>query len=399
MHRIGAFSGVRSAMSNGEVIVIGGGITGCATAYELGKHGVHVTILEREHIHAMGSGWTLAGVRQSGRLRPELPIAREAIRRWETLGEELDAEIHYRQNGNLRLALTPDEAETIRQVVADGNENGVKMEWLDGAQARELAPALVDSVVGASFCPTDGHADNIRTVQAYADAARRQGASIVSGVEVLQIATSGDRVTGVITTDGTYTADAVVLAAGIYSPKLLTPLGLSLPIFITQTPVAETVPTTEMNLSPVLGVAAGNFAARQTAEGGIRFIGRGEMWNEAEPHSQATVGMTVDAMDSMTHQAIAILPALANIRVDRVWAGLIDKTPDVLPVLDAVPAYPGLVVGAGFSGHGFGIGPMSGEILANLTTKGTDDRFDLEPFRLDRFTSEGVNEVSLEMLG
>lgn len=386
-------------MSNGEVIIIGGGITGCATAYELGKQGVHVTLIERQQIHAMGSGWTLAGVRQSGRLPAELPIAREAIRRWETLGEEFGAELHYRQNGNLRLAFTDDEATTIRQVVADGKANGVGMEWVDGDSAREIAPGLADSIVGASFCPTDGHADNILTVQAYAAAARRQGATFVTDTEVTAITAQNGRVTGVRTRDGELSADAVVVAAGVYAPNVLASLDLNLPIYITQTPVAETVPTSDMRLAPVLGVAAGNFAARQTATGGIRFIGRGELWNEPTPHTEDTVGMTVDAMDSMIRAAVAILPELANLRVARTWAGLIDKTPDVLPVLDAVPEFSGLVVGAGFSGHGFGIGPMSGEILANLVTKGDDVRFDLEPFRLNRFTGKDVESVKLEMLG
>jgi sarcosine oxidase subunit beta len=82
-----------------------------------------------------------------------------------------------------------------------------------------------------------------------------------------------------------------------------------------------------------------------------------------------------------------------------VWGGLIDRTPDVIPVLDAVDGYPGLVVGAGFSGHGFGIGPISGEILANLATAGSDDRFDLTPFRLSRFADGNVRHESLEMHG
>lgn len=386
-------------MANGEVIVIGGGITGCATAYELGKRGIHVTLIERESIHAMGSGWTLAGVRQSGRHVAELPIARQAIRRWETLGEELGAEIHYRQNGNLRLALSAEEADTVRQVVAEGNASGVAMEWIDGDRAREIAPALTESVVAASYCPTDGHADNTRTVQAYAAAAQRQGATIVSNTEVLELITSGDRVTGVITTGDTYSADAVVVAAGIYSPKLLEPLGLPMPIQVVMCPVAETVPTESISLAPVLGVAAGTFAARQTAENRIRFIGASAPWNETGLHTAANTGMTVQAMDAMTRNALKILPGLAEIRVERVWGGLIDRTPDVLPVFDAVPQHPGLIVGAGLSGHGFGIGPMSGEILANLVTDGKDDRFDLEPFRLSRFAGDGVESQSLEMLG
>lgn len=386
-------------MATQDVIVIGGGITGCATAYELSKRGVRVTLLEREHLNAMGSGWTLAGVRQSGRDVAELPIAHAAIRRWEHLGEELGAEIHYRQNGNLRLAFTEEEAETIRQVVKDGNASGVDMEWIDSAGAREIAPDLTESVLGASFCPTDGHADNARVVQAYADAAQRQGARIIGGVEVLQIATSGSSVTGVITTEGSYPADAVVIAAGIYTPKLLDSLGLSLPIYVTQTPVAETVPTSALTLTPVLGVAEGNFAARQTAEGSIRFIGRGEHWNEPCPHTDETVGMTTGALELMSRRVVEVLPGMERVRIARIWAGLIDKTPDTLPVLDAVPEIAGLVVGAGFSGHGFGIGPMSGEILANLVVDGEDGRFNLQPFRLGRFAGKGVDTQSLEMLG
>lgn len=386
-------------MANGEVIVIGGGITGCATAYELGKRGVHVTLLERENIHAMASGWTLAGVRQSGRDVAEIPIAREAVRRWETLGEELDAEIHYRQNGNLRLAFSAAEIERIQQIMADVTAADVGIEWVDSGGTREIAPALTDTVVGASFCPTDGHADNKRTVQAYAAAAKRQGATIVSGTEVLKLVTSGDRVTGVHTTNGDFSADTVVVAAGIYSPKLLDPLGLSLPLDVVLCPVIETVPTDALTLAPVLGVAAGNFGARQTAEDRIRFIGEATPWNETTLHNSSNTGMTVQAMNAMTQDAIRILPALADVRVERQWGGLIDRTPDALPVFDAVPDYPGLVVGAGFSGHGFGIGPMSGEILANLTIDGKDDRFDLEPFRLDRFEGIGMEAQSLEMLG
>lgn len=385
-------------MATTEVLVIGGGITGCATAYELSKRGVRVTLLEREHLHAMGSGWTLAGVRQSGRHRAELPLAREAIRRWETLAEELDADLEYRQHGNLRLAVMEDDVVTIQQVVAQGNAAGVAMSYIDAATAREIAPAITPSVVGASFCPTDGHANNVKTVQAYAKAAQRLGASIVTGVEVLQLATEGDAITGVVTTDGTYSADVVVVATGIYTPQLLAPLGILLPIEIVDCPVAETVPTDAFHLDQVLGVASGGFAARQTADSAIRFIGASIPWGEGH-HTAANVGPTVQQLDDMTSNAIAMLPELAHLRIHRVWGGLIDRTPDVIPVLDAVDGCPGLVVGAGFSGHGFGIGPTSGEILANFALSGTDDRFDLTPFRLHRFAQDDVARVDLEMLG
>ncbi|MCA9833062.1 MAG: FAD-binding oxidoreductase [Thermomicrobiales bacterium] len=385
-------------MSTAEVIVIGGGITGCATAYELSRRGAKVTVIEREAVHAMGSGWTLAGVRQSGRAAAELPIAREAVKRWATLADELRAELDYLRDGNLRLALMPEHEATIRKVVDDGNAAGVAMEYISDVQAvREIAPEVTDTIVGACFCPTDGHADNLKTVSAYAAAAQRLGTTFLTGVEVLNLITDDDRVTGVATSNGVYNADTVVVAAGIYSPRLLEPLGLKLPLTVVHCPVAQTIPTTDFRLAPVLGVATGAFAARQTAGGGIRFIGASIPWTLGQ-HSSANVGMTVQQMDNMTRNAIAVLPRLAELRIERVWGGLIDDTPDNIPVLDAVASHPGLVVGAGFSGHGFGIGPMSGEILANLVLDGRDDRFDLEPFRIQRFI-DGVEESSLEMLG
>jgi len=385
-------------VSISEAIVIGGGITGCATAWELAKRGVQVTLLERDQIHAMGSGWTLAGVRQSGRHSAELPLAREAIRRWETLADELEADLEYRQHGNLRLALNEAEVATIKRVVEDGNAAGVPMQYLEPDAAREIAPEIAESIAGASFCPTDGHANNLKTVQAYAHAAQRHGVRFVTGVEVLHLATSGGSVTGVVTTNGTYSADVVVVAAGIYTPRLLAPLGLPLPIEIVHCPVAQTVPSETFRLDPVLGVASGGFAARQTANGAIRFIGASIPWGE-QHHTPTNVGMTVQQMDAMVRNAIAILPRLTELRIEMVWGGLIDRTPDAIPVLDAVDGYSGLVVGAGFSGHGFGIGPISGEILANLATTGRDDRFDLTPFRLGRFADGSVARESLEMLG
>jgi sarcosine oxidase subunit beta len=355
-------------------------------------------LLERDQLHAMGSGWTLAGVRQSGRHPAELPLARAAIRRWETLAGELDADLEYRQHGNLRLALDEAQIATIKRVVADGNAAGVPMEYLEPDAVRELAPVITEKIAGASLCPTDGHANNHKTVQAYAHAAQRHGATFVTGVEVLNLATSGDSVTGVVTADGTYAADVVVVAAGIYTPHLVTPLGLQLPIEIVHCPVAQTVPTDALRLEQVLGVASGGFAARQTASGAIRFIGASIPWGERH-HTKENTGMTVQQMDAMTRNASAILPELAKLRIELVWGGLIDRTPDVIPVLDAVEGYPGLVVGAGFSGHGFGIGPISGEILANLATSGNDDRFDLAPFRLSRFADGRVKRESLEMHG
>lgn len=380
-----------------DIIIIGGGITGISAAYELAKRGIRVTLLERENLNSMGSGWTLAGVRQSGRHPAELPIAKAAIRRWETLADELGADVEYRQDGNLRLALGEDEEPTIRRVVEESEAAGIPTEYIDGARVREIAPIITELVTGASFCPTDGHANNHLVATAYATAATRLGATIRTQTDVTGLITDGDRVTGVHTIGGDLHADVIVVATGVHTPRLLTPLGLDLPLRIVLCPIFTTEPTAPV-LGPVLGVADASFAGRQEASGRLRLIGHSRIfpWTEGQPDRGSPMP-TADSTARMIGNAIRILPAVAELRIDRIWGGLIDSTPDALPVIERSPAYDGLVVAAGFSGHGFGIGPATGDILADLATIGTSD-FDLSAFTLDRFTA-GVAEEHLAMHG
>jgi sarcosine oxidase subunit beta len=379
-----------------DVIVIGGGISGTATAYELAKQGVSVTLLERGDIASMASGWTLAGVRQSGRHVAELPISVEAVKRWESLSDELDADIEYRQDGNLRLALVEDDVPVIQRVVEDGRAAGLPIDYIDGQTVQEIAPSLTPDVAGASFCATDGHANNHLTVQAYASAAERLGARILTGTEVIRLVTAGDRVTGVETAAGILHADQVIVAAGIYTPRLLAPLGLDLPLNIVLCPVVQTE-VAAPSLTQVLGVASGAFAGRQEASGRYRLIGASEAWHD-DMHSDGNTKPTLSQTQNMVAGALSILPALREVRMSKIWGGLIDRTPDVIPVIDEVPDCEGLTVAAGFSGHGFGIGPATGEILADLATKGTS-RFDLTPFSLSRFATGAYREQELLMHG
>ena len=380
-----------------DVIVIGGGISGAATAYELAKRGVSVTLLERDEIAAMASGWTLAGVRQSGRHVAELPLAVAAVRRWENLSDELGADVEYRQDGNLRLALTEQDVPVIRKVVEDGLSAGLPIGYIDGAdEVRRIAPVLTESMQGASLCTTDGHANNHLAVKAFAQAAERHGATIRTGVHVEALQVEGGRVTGVVTSDGMFPSGTVVVTAGIYTPHLLSPLGLELPMMVTLCPVVQTEPVEPM-MQPVLGVASGEFAGRQEASGRFRFTGLSDPWTEdkSEPYDPA---LTLKDLHRTVTAGLAIIPTLGDVRIHKSWGGLIDRTPDVIPVLDRVPAVEGLVVGAGFSGHGFGIGPVTGEILADLATDSTP-RFDLTPFALARFATGKVEAEKLQMYG
>lgn len=370
-----------------DVVVIGGGISGVAAAYELARSGVAVTLLERGGLAAMASGWTLAGVRQSGRHPAELPLARAAVRLWTTLADELDADVEYRQRGNLRLARTPDEVAMIRQVVEDGPAFDLDLTFLpDNAAVREIAPALAEHILAASFCPTDGHANPTATVAAFAAAATRHGATIRTGVTVEVIDTAGGRVHGVRTSEGAIPADAVVVVAGVWTGRLLAPLGLDLPLAIRQVAVIQTVPLPPL-LDQVLGTAAANLAGRQQVDGRFRLTGGGFPW----PHDLDALAAGNDLVQppalkvsEVIERAAEVVPALADTPIARVWGGLLDSTPDALPVIERTPEIDGLVIAAGFSGHGFCLGPITGQIARDLVVDGTTE-LPIAPFRRARF--------------
>ena len=374
-----------------SVIIIGGGISGTAAAWELAKNGVPVTLLEKGDLASMASGRTLAGVRQSGRHPAELPLAEAAVRRWESLAEELGVDVEYRQHGNLRLALTEDEVGTIKQVVADGNAAGIETVYLDGADAvRDVAPALTDDLAGASYCPTDGHANPQKAVQAFADAARRAGADIRTGVEVRGIEVAHGKVTGVRTSDGVLPTERVIVAAGVFTPTLLAPLGIAVPIDITMVGAVQSEAVESM-LDQVLGVASGGIAGRQQVDGRFRMTGATIPWGQTRQTAD-NVMPSWDQLQATIAASIRLVPALGQIRIATVWAGLIDKTPDALPVLEVTPEVAGLVIATGFSGHGFCLGPVTGEILADLVVEGAT-RHPIAPFARARFDGDYTTDA------
>ncbi|MFN2520778.1 MAG: NAD(P)/FAD-dependent oxidoreductase, partial [Candidatus Limnocylindria bacterium] len=250
-------------MSSRDVVIIGGGISGAAAAYELARAGASVTLLEKGALASMASGWTLAGVRQSGRHPAELPLATAAVRRWEGLADELGSDVGYRQEGNLRLARTPDEVPIIADLVREQRAQGLDVAFLDGnAAVRDIAPALAETILAASYCPSDGHADPVATVRAFAAAAARHGAVLRTDTRVAGLDPTGGRVRGVRIGDAAIAADAVLIAAGVHSDELCALVDLELPIAVRLTGVLQTVPMPPL-LRQVLGVANADFAGRQ----------------------------------------------------------------------------------------------------------------------------------------
>ena len=382
-----------------RIVIIGGGITGCAAAAELSREGHAVTLLERHRIAAMASGWTLGGVRQSGRHPAELPLALAAVEIWVRLDQRLGVDVEYRRGGNLRLARTAAEVDIIRTLVERQQAQGLDLRFLGGNEAvRAVAPAIASSVLAASLCPTDGHANPVKATLAFAQDAARHGAQIREGVAADALRTAGDRLTGVITADGEIDADCVIVAAGIHTPALIAPLGLDLPLSIKIVHVVQTEPLPP-TLAHVFGVANADCAGRQQADGRLRFTGGAEDWaGDVEAWTERAFAPSDDQARRVVERVASVLSIAGAAPIARSWGGLIDLTPDALPVIDAPAAIRGLVVAAGFSGHGFCLGPVSGQLCADLAVERIP-RHDLSAFRLDRFSAQSQALATLTLHG
>ncbi|QVQ51195.1 FAD-binding oxidoreductase [Spiractinospora alimapuensis] len=405
-----------------DVIIIGGGIVGAGAAYELSRRGVDVTLIERDRVGAHQSGQNWGFVRQQGRDEAELPLMRAANQRWTRLAEELDAPIGWTRGGNLALADTAALARQYLSWVPVGRRHGVDSRLVDVEEVRRIVPCLELDFSAAIYAASDGHADPEATTRAYAEAARRYGTRVLTGHTVRAIRRSGDRVTGVVTESAELSAGTVVCAAGSASRTLLQPVGVDLPQSVVRSTVALSSPVPPVTEATVW---ATGLAFRQRRDGRLVFStgGGGEVDVTVETLRQAhlylpalrknirrvqpRVGrvMVTDLRDrlrgvahrpahprptvSRVHASMrrlrAALPTHARaLRVERAWAGLIDSTPDALPVIDRIHVPEGLVIAAGFSGHGFGLAPTVADIVADLVTRSTP-AFTTAPFQLDRF--------------
>jgi sarcosine oxidase subunit beta len=238
----------------------------------------------------------------------------------------------------------------------------------------------------------------VLATQAFANHARRLGAAIREGVAAAGIRVENGRVTGVESSAGFIAADRVIVAAGVNTPALLAPLGLDLPLSVKIVHViqSEILPPT---LAPAFGVANANCAGRQEAGGRLRYTNaRGDWPGDPDAWTNASLAPTANEMRAVVERVAEVLPIAGTTPIANTWGGLIDLTPDALPVIDAPAAIAGLVIAAGFSGHGFCLGPVSGLLCADLAT-GRAPRHDLSAFRLDRFAHRTAAPAELTLHG
>jgi glycine/D-amino acid oxidase-like deaminating enzyme len=412
-----------------DVVVIGGGIVGSASAHYLARRGLAICLIERGEIGREQSSRNWGFVRQQGRHPVELPLMIESNRMWRSLQEELDADVEWVQGGN--LALASDSVKMRRffewQRVAD--DHGLETHVLGPEELRLRFPNLSGGFAGAMYTPSDGHASPEKVSPAFAAAALRAGATVLSGEAVESILTDGGSVTGVATERRRLRARHVVCAAGAYSSRLLRPLGVVLPQRIVRATVAMSQPVAPLTRA---GVWADDVSFRQRRDGRVVFaagaradydltlgvfrhlrhflpnylknralfrfhVGKplladlaGLIPGSGRRRHPFSVRYAVEPKPNLRRvergrrEFSLLFPDGSPLVVERAWAGNVDATPDAVPVIDALERPRGLVVATGFSGHGFALGPVTGRLVSELVTDGRTS-LDLHSMRLSRF--------------
>ncbi len=368
-----------------DVIIIGAGIIGCATAYNLAKKGVSVLVLEAsDHIGDGGSTRNGGGVRQSGRDPRELPIVMYGIEHlWPKLKDDLGMDVEYYQEGNLRLGRTEGHLKTLEKLTKTAVGCGLDVRMVSGDEAREICPYLSEDVLGASWCATDGHANPLLATLAFYRKARELGARFITGETVREIRKLRGAARQVVTQNNTYEGDKIIVAAGLGSRSILNTVGIDVPMspVLLETLVTEAAPPMFYQM---LGTAAADFYGHQSTHGSFVFGLNYGLEPYAKPGAPVTAAIAAPAA---CRAILRYFPVLADLKVVRTWSGWMDSCADHVPVISHVDEVPGLIAACGFSGHGFGIAPPVGMLLSELATD-CKSTIDLSALRYDRFKAK-----------
>jgi len=369
-------------LKTAEVVIIGGGISGCAIAYNLAKKGVkNIVVIEKNYLASGATGRCGAGVRQQWGTEMNCRLSMESIKFFERAKEELDYEfdIEFKQGGYLILASTQKEHDQFAKNVALQKSLGIEVEHITPEEAKKIVPHLnTEGIISATFCNKDGHLNPFHATQAYANAAKRLGVHIYTYTEVTGIDVQNGKVIGVNTNKGYISTNKVVNAAGGYSKLIGDMVGIDLPVYSERHQILVTEPVEPMQGPMVMSFSL-NIYCQQTPHGSF-IMGLGDP-NEAK---DLRITSSWDFLDHMSTTCTKLLPKLANLRMVRQWAGLYNMTPDKQPIYGPVKEVEGFYLAIGYSGHGFMLAPMTGLLMAE-TILGEKTTLPIHMLDKDRF--------------
>lgn len=418
-----------------NIVVIGGGVAGVATALELAERGIEVTLVEKGEIAAEQSSRNWGWCRRTGRDPREVPLIKVAMEKWQAMDRRVEAPTGFTVCGILYLCDTDEQLATKTKWYEEvGKPAGLTTRPISGVEAERLQPGSVKPWKGALYTPDDGRAEPFIAVPAMAKAARRKGAKLFTQCAARGIETKAGRVSAVVTERGRIDCDTVVLAGGAWSRRFCHNAGIALPQLSVLNSVMRTAPLETGHTRTCSGAG---FTFRKRMDGGFtvthqhfsiadimpdsfrlffdfipalmtdwsglklrfgkRFFDEARLkrrWelDERSPFEEVRI-LDPEPATWVLDQAAASLkarfPAFAPMQIAERWGGIIDAVPDAVPIISAHDKLQGFYLCTGFSGHGFGLGPGAGQLMAEIVT-GETPCVDPAPFRYTRFF-DGTN--------
>lgn len=365
-----------------DIVIIGGGVMGASTAYHLAARGQkNIVLLEKEQFFGQGAtGRCAGGVRYQFGTEVNVRLSMESLPMFARFEEEIGQQIDFRKCGYLFLLTMEEDLRIFRNNLAMQQRLGVQTEWLSGDEIRQRLPMMeLNDVLGGTYNASDGLVDPNSVVMGYISASQKLGVQAFSEVEATAINVVHDRVTGLMSSAGPISTPVIVNAAGPWAGITGLMAGVEIPI----TPIRRQMLTTDAlpeipeDFPFVIDFGQSLYFHRE---------GPGILTGMSNPGQEAGFDQNIDQDWELVHleAAAARLPALQNARLVSHWAGLYEVTPDAHPIFGATPVE-GFLVCAGFSGHGFMHGPITGKLMSEIILDGKAVSVDVSILDLNRF--------------
>lgn len=368
-----------------EIVIIGAGVIGCSIAYFLSKKGYSdIVVIDKGGISSGITGICPGGVRQQWGTEINCLMSKAATSFYQRINDELEPEyeIKFRQVGYLYLFHSEQAEHNYRPSIELQNKLGIPTKLITRDEVKEVVPGVdTETFLSASFCPTDGFADDAYHVtNSFAAAAKRRGVRFILD-EVPQILVENDRVVGVQTVRGRIDCSVVVNAAGLGSKELASTIGVEIPIQPEVRRILYTNRIEERILEPLLISFERGFAAKQLTDGTIYLSYLGS--DMKPPYN------SFDYQMKAAEVGMELFPPLAQVEFRTHVDGTYDSTPDHQAILGGVDEVAGYYQAIGMSGHGFMMAPAIGETIAD-TIIGNKPTIDISPLHFNRFRQNAL---------
>lgn len=372
-----------------DFVIIGGGIYGCTVAWELARQGANVHLLEAKTVASGASGGLgERGVRANGRDLRELPLMRLAYEQWTTLADEIDGATGYRRLGHLLLIEREQDLAHAKAQVWMQEQQGIPSRLIMGSELREMESYLSETIIGAIYCPLDGVADHTQTTRSMANAAQKLGAFIQENAPVTRMERQGDTVRAIFATiDGEETRipvdkQLIVLSNYHIVPFVHQHLGIELPFWRMLPQVMALEAIDPMPIHHLIGHAHRTLAIKPLPDNRVMISGGWHgRWNEVTQSGDPIL----EQVEGNRQEAVAVYPCLRDVPVHSATTDRVELISiDGIPIIDRLPYADNMLIGAGWSGHGWAISPAVGKLIAEWVLNNQCPEL-LAPFQYSRF--------------